>query len=71
MERERLMTDIEASQFLGLKPQTLRNWRYEGKGPKYLKFGNKSVRYRVNDLIEWAEERVVDPAARGRSHARG
>jgi len=32
----------------------LANWRYLGRGPKFIKIG-KSVRYRVADVEEWLD----------------
>ncbi len=51
--------DREAAEILGFKNvQTLRNWRHEQRGPAYSKLG-RSVRYKVSDLIEFAESRKV------------
>jgi predicted DNA-binding transcriptional regulator AlpA len=33
---------------------TLRNWRYLGSGPKFLKLGG-AVRYRESDVESWIE----------------
>lgn len=37
-------TDIEAAEFLGISPATLRRWRLVGGGPRWVKIGS-SVRY--------------------------
>jgi hypothetical protein len=42
---------------------TLNAWRFEGKGPKYLKFGHR-VFYRQRDLDEWVDRHIVDPSTR-------
>jgi len=55
-----LVNDIQASKSLGLKPQTLRNWRFQRKGPPYLKLG-RAVRYDLQDLKRFAEQRKVVP----------
>lgn len=34
---------------------TLKQWRYLGKGPKYVKIG-QSVRYRIEDIETWEKE---------------
>jgi predicted DNA-binding transcriptional regulator AlpA len=34
---------------------TLSNWRYRGRGPKYVKVGSL-VRYRRSDLDRWAAD---------------
>lgn len=46
----------EAAGFLGLERQTLANWRYEGKGPRYYKKGknkNAQVIYKRSDLLKF------------------
>ena len=45
-----------------VKPQTLRVWRSQDKGPAYLKIGNR-VFYPGADLNEWLESRLVEPSA--------
>jgi hypothetical protein len=53
------VNDCEAAQILGFRNvQTLRNWRHEQRGPIYSKLG-KSVRYKVSDLLEFAESHKV------------
>jgi predicted DNA-binding transcriptional regulator AlpA len=37
---------------LGLKPNTLAQWRLTGSGPQYIKIGRR-VRYRVIDIQDW------------------
>ena len=41
---------------------TLANWRYEKRGPAYMKAG-KRVYYRGDDLNAFLERHRVDPAA--------
>ena len=47
---------------------TLATWRWQGRGPRYAKYGNR-VLYRGADLNEWLDSRVVDPADRAAEHA--
>lgn len=56
-----LRTD-EVAEYLGLSPGTLRFWRYIGRGPRYLKVGT-AVRYNHADILEWLDQRVVEPEA--------
>ena len=39
-----LLTELQTADLLGLKPATLRHWRWVGDGPAYIKLG-RSVRY--------------------------
>lgn len=49
----------EASAYLGLAEQTLANWRYLGKGPRYYRVG-QLVKYDERDLDLWLEAGAVD-----------
>lgn len=45
-----LLDENEAATSLNLAVQTLRNWRWRGEGPRYVKLGKRTVRYRRGDL---------------------
>jgi predicted DNA-binding transcriptional regulator AlpA len=60
MDREQAITDIEAAGRLGLAVATLRQWRYRGRGPKFMRFG-RAVRYLPSDLDEFVRESTVTP----------
>ena len=45
-----MIDEKEAALFLGFKVKTLQGWRHKGGGPEYHKIGNKAVRYKINDL---------------------
>jgi hypothetical protein len=57
------VNDVEAAQLLSASPQTLRNWRFQGKGPAYSKRG-RMVRYNVADLLDFMNSGRIDPEAR-------
>ena len=50
-----LLTETQASLFLGFSPRALQAWRYRGGGPLFVKVSSRCVRYRKKDLIDWAE----------------
>jgi predicted DNA-binding transcriptional regulator AlpA len=58
----RLLDEHRTARYLGLRVKTLRNWRSAGKGPSYIKIG-RIVRYRVTELDEFIEKRLVDTGA--------
>src|SRR5262245_4812757 len=65
-ERDPLLLPEEAADQLGVKPKTLEQWRYLGKGPDYIKVGRKYVRYPQSAIDAFIEEHTVqvrDPAA--------
>jgi Helix-turn-helix domain len=55
--------DVEAAKFLGLgSAQTLRNWRFLGKGPAYCRLGRRIV-YLQEDLDRFLRAGRIDPEA--------
>ncbi len=55
------MTTAELADYLKVEPKTLANWRYQGKGPAYLKNGG-IVRYRLADVAAWIREHTIEPS---------
>ena len=53
------ITEKEVSEITGRALSTLRNERFLGKGIPYFKIG-KSVRYRLDDVIEFMESKRVE-----------
>ena len=45
----------EAASFLNVSPRTLPGWRSNGGGPRFVKLG-RVVRYRLADLLDFAEQ---------------
>jgi hypothetical protein len=50
----KLLDTKQAAEHLNLQPQTLTVWRHYGRGPAFLKIGNR-IRYREDDLAAFAE----------------
>ena len=51
------LTTPEAAAYLSIQPATLEQWRWNGRGPRFVKIG-RSVRYRISDLDEFLNARV-------------
>jgi len=51
------LTTPEAAAYLCIKPTTLEQWRWNGKGPRFIKLG-RSVRYRQAHLDDFLNSRV-------------
>jgi predicted DNA-binding transcriptional regulator AlpA len=47
----------KAAEYLGISHKTLQGYRVKGGGPPFIKVGERSVRYKIADLINWAENR--------------
>ena len=52
-----LITPSDAAILLCVSPATLRKWRWEGKGPKFIKIGRK-VAYRDSDINAFIDSQV-------------
>jgi len=48
MARE-FLSRTQAAAYIGMKPNTLDKWRYQGEGPRFLKLGS-AIRYERSDL---------------------
>jgi hypothetical protein len=46
------LTEAGAAARLGLKVSTLRAWRYQGRGPAFVRLG-RAIRYLANDLDDF------------------
>ena len=58
MQTDRLLTNVEAAEYLGISPDTLNQSRWSGINcPPYVKLG-RSVRYRMPDLEAYVSARV-------------
>ncbi len=53
----RLLTPDDVSACLGVPTATLANWRYQGRGPGFVRLG-RHVRYRHEDVEHWVESQV-------------
>ena len=58
-----LLDENEAAASLSVAVQTLRNWRWKGEGPHYVKVGARLVRYRRGDLAAFVEAGSTGKAA--------
>jgi excisionase family DNA binding protein len=58
MSRETLLSPTDLAAELQVPEPTLRQWRYLGRGPAYVKVG-RHVRYRRSDVEAWLEAGAV------------
>jgi predicted DNA-binding transcriptional regulator AlpA len=54
---EQFLNDKQLAEMLNMKPETLKNWRWEGKGPIFIKIG-RNVRYRMSDVLNYINGNV-------------
>lgn len=64
--RYRLLTEVQAAEFLALERCTLEKWRNRGRGPRYIRLEPRGKRPRIRYRSDWLEEfvnaGVVHPA---------
>jgi excisionase family DNA binding protein len=57
-----LLTSSQVSQYLRVPASTLANWRYQGRGPAFVRLGGH-VRYRASDVTEWIDRQLANNAS--------
>jgi hypothetical protein len=50
-----LVTETEAAAILGCAVQSLRNWRWRRTGPRWVRVGQRLVRYKRADLAAFVD----------------
>jgi hypothetical protein len=62
-EEREMLSEQEAAAWLGLAVKTLQNWRWQGRGPGFIKLGPRRapIRYRLSDLREYVDQCAVRP----------
>ncbi len=53
-----LLTEEEAAQMIGLSARFMQARRARGGGPAFVRVSSRCVRYRVEDIREWAAANV-------------
>jgi predicted DNA-binding transcriptional regulator AlpA len=66
-EERRLLTEIEATEYLNVQRRTLSTWRQRGQGPRFIRL-QSMIRYRVADLDAYIEEGVRASTSETGSH---
>jgi excisionase family DNA binding protein len=56
---KKLLTEREVAEALAVSRQTVSNWRFKGRGPRYLKVG-RLVRYRPGDVEEFLKKYLIE-----------
>jgi hypothetical protein len=61
--RRHLLSEAEAAEYICASPKTMAKWRTTGGGPKFIRIAanpksiRADVRYDVNDLDAWLDQR--------------
>lgn len=62
LSAEELLTPKQTATLLGVSLNTLPMWRWQGKGPPFIKLGDgpfAAIRYRRSELLLWLEARTT------------
>ena len=57
-----LLHPRQVAERYGITPETLSNWRREGKGPRFIRLGDAKrprAMYRMDDVIEWESKHII------------
>lgn len=57
-ERDLLLTEVQAAEFLNLSVRTLQSWRVSGSKIPFVRCG-RAIRYRFSDLVSWIKANTV------------
>jgi predicted DNA-binding transcriptional regulator AlpA len=57
-DRDTLLTPEVLAEYLGVPVGVLANWRYMGTGPRFIKLGAKTVRYRESEVEDWLNKQT-------------
>ena len=60
---DRLLTENDAASYLAISPITLRRWRWLQipDTPRWIKLGNRTIRYPVSELQQYIAARLEGP----------
>jgi predicted site-specific integrase-resolvase len=51
-----VFTEAEAAGWLKVRIFTLRKWRRQGRGPRFIRCGGRLIRYSEADINKWMED---------------
>lgn len=57
--RKSMAAPKPVAEYMGITTGALAQMRYHGTGPKFVKLGNRTVRYRWEDVDAWIEANTL------------
>jgi uncharacterized protein YjiS (DUF1127 family) len=61
---DRTLDEVAAAEFLDVAVRTMQAWRQQRRGPRYLSYSSRCVKYKLSDLVKFQESRAVETAER-------
>lgn len=64
MQNDSVLLDEKGlAKYLGITVHALRRWRFENRGPRFIKLEGRLVRYRQQDVEAWLVAQQIGGAA--------
>lgn len=60
---EAMLTEEDTAVYLSVTVNQLRRWRCDGRGPRFAKFGQRTIAYKKRWLDEWTEKMSAQSTA--------
>jgi predicted DNA-binding transcriptional regulator AlpA len=57
-----ILKEGEAAKYLSVSTKTLQRWRFDHRGPDYVRFNNKLIRYPISLLNAWLDQHIITTA---------
>lgn len=57
---ERLLSTAQVADWTGVSQNTLRFWRWDGRGPRWFRLGPKTVKYKTGDVQQWVDAQYAE-----------
>lgn len=62
VEHRRVISEAWAAELAGVSPVHFRRLRRQGKGPRFVRLGERRLGYRLSDVVAWIDGRLSDAA---------
>lgn len=59
MKQKKYLKSSVVAEMLDISVRTLEDWRRQNIGPRWIDMGRKTVRYDLDEIQRWVEERVM------------
>ena len=57
---DRILSTVQVASWVGVTENTLRYWRWDGRGPRWFRLGAKTVKYKASDVQDWLDQKYAD-----------
>lgn len=68
MTEAHALSESDLAKRWGITTRTLRKWRADGSGPKWIVIGRNTIRYRMIDVLAYEEANIQQQQTEGKDH---